>query len=157
MAVKHLSGTHLARLCLLLVLLIPSIGTALAEETPVLVSSRSAPAFQLTRKEVRLLFMGLPVTKDSRSLQALLNISDPLAYQVFLQKVIYMSAQNYEKRLLSKVFRLGGRRPPKFRDQKQLLRALTTRPDTVSFMWESRARQHPQLRIVTPLWSGSIE
>ncbi len=153
-----LPGKHLTRLCLLLALLAPCTGMAIAEEkTLVLVSSRSAPAFQLTRKETRLLFMGLPVDKGGRPLQALLNASDPLAYQVFLQKVIYMSAQNYEKRLLSKVFRLGGRRPPKFRDPQQLLRALSAQPNAVSFMWESRARHHPQLRIVARLWSGSIE
>ncbi|MCL5669464.1 MAG: hypothetical protein M1392_05745 [Gammaproteobacteria bacterium] len=48
--------------------------------------------------------------EDGVQLVPLLNTGDPMLYEVFLQKVIFLSARNYERQVLSRVFRMGGRR-----------------------------------------------
>ncbi len=142
----------------LLLFALPLHGTALAEmRTLVLVSGKEAPELELNAKETRVLFMGLPAPNNKHHIEPLLNASDPLVYEVFLQKVIFMSAQNYERRLLTKVFRLGGKRPQKYRSRSKLLQALAANPYAVSFMWRHDAQRHSNLKVVTELWSGNIE
>jgi len=77
-----------------------------------------------------------------------------LVYEVFLQKVIYMSAQNYERRLVVRAFRLGGRRPEKYDNQVILLRNLRENPNAVTFMWQDDAQRQANIKIVTELWAG---
>jgi len=123
----------------------------------VLVTGEATPALELNNKEVRWLFMGLPVVKNDKNIKPLLNASNALVYEVFLQKVIYMSGQNYERRLLAKVFRRGGRRPVTYQNLNRLLQALQTNPNAVSFMWQEIAEKHTNIKIVSTLWSGNID
>lgn len=143
---------------LLIALWLLSSGTAFADTyTLVLVAGEASSAPELSSKEIRWLFMGLPVVKDEQRIEPLLNATDPLVYEVFLQKVIYMSAQNYERRLVTRVFRMGGQRPKKYDNLSDLLRNLRENSNTVSFMWQENAQRHPNIKIVTELWSGRID
>jgi len=110
----------------------------------------------LTQKEIRKIFLGQVINKDDNQITALINNTDPLLYQVFLQKVAYMSANAYERHLLSKVFRMGGNRPPVFVNNSSLVTALKSQNGTITYMWEETALKMPGVSIIGELWSGAI-
>ena len=111
---------------------------------------------QLSEKEIRKIFLGQVITRDDKKITALINNTDPLLYQVFLQKVAYMSANAYERHLLSKVFRMGGNRPPVFVNNSSLVSALRSQAGTITYMWEETALKMPGVSIIGELWSGAI-
>lgn len=145
-------------LCTLLVMtsLLAGITRAISDESRrlVLVTNPNSGIHSLTATETRRLFLGLPVTKDGHPLEAAINRSDPFLYQVFLQKIVYMSSSVYERHLLSNVVQLGGQRPPSFNDAQALINALTRTPGTVAVLWEDQARGS-QLTILGEIWQGT--
>lgn len=151
----NISGLHKSSWLLSIVLWLLTSSTAFADtRSLVLVTSETSPALELSGKEIRWLFMGLPVVKAGQRIEPLINATNPLVYEVFLQKVIYMSAQNYERRLVVRAFRLGGRRPEKYDNQVILLRNLRENPNAVTFMWQDDAQRQANIKIVTELWAG---
>lgn len=139
-------------------LLVLSAGHALSgERRLVLVGSPELRSLDLNATEIRQLFLGYAVTKDNHEVTAAINKSDALLYEVFLQKVIFMSSQTYERQLVAKVFRYGGQLPPSFVRPEELTAALNSRPGLVTFMWEDNMRQLPNVTVVNELWHGSIE
>lgn len=132
-------------------------GALAAERTLVLVRSEQATAPALTEQEVRKLFLGEALTKNGQRVQALRNHTDALLYEVFLQKIVFMSGRNYERQLLSRVFRLGGQRPPIYEDLGALIAALKANPAAVTFMWEDEAGTIPGIKVGMQLWQGPIE
>ena len=128
-------------------------------ETQRLVLVTSTPgitAADIDRETARRLFLGRAVVWDNQRITPIINHSEDLIYEVFLQNVIHMSANHYERHMLSTVFRLGGKRPRSVSDFGSLMEALNSRPATVTFMWESRARATPGVYIVTELWKGEL-
>jgi hypothetical protein len=132
-------------------------GALAAERSLVLVRSEQATVPPLTEQEVRKLFLGEALIKNGQRVQALRNGTSPFLYEVFLQKIVFMSARNYERQLLSRVFRLGGQRPPAYEDLNELIAALMNNPAAVTFMWEDEARTIPGIKVSTQLWQGPIE
>ena len=132
-------------------------GALAADRALVLVRSEQATATALTEQEVRKLFLGEALVKQGQLMEPLRNRTDPLLYEVFLQKIVFMSARNYERQLLSRVFRLGGQRPPAYEDLDELIAALKSNPAAVTFMWEDEARTIPGIKVSTQLWQGPIE
>ena len=128
-----------------------------ADRSLVLVRSEQAVAPALTEQEVRKLFLGEALIKDGQRVQALRNLTDPFLYEVFLQKIIFMSARNYERQLLSRVFRLGGQRPPVYENFYEMIAVLKSNPVAVTFMWEDDAKSIPGIKVSTLLWQGVIE
>ena len=108
-------------------------------------------------QEARKLFLGMQIQKAGAHPVPLLNISDPLIFEVFLQNVAFMSASVYENQSLSVVFRLGGKRPERFDDLKTLVAALQQNPGTVTFLWENQVRENEGIKTVNVLWQGSLE
>lgn len=127
------------------------------ERSLVVVRSEQATAPPLTEQEVRKLFLGEVLIKDGQRVEALRNGANTFLYEVFLQKIIFMSARNYERQLLSRVFRLGGQRPPLYNDLNELVAMLKTNTATVTFMWEDEAKLIPGIKVSTLLWQGVIE
>ena len=111
----------------------------------------------LSQREIRRVFLGQAVDKADYHITALINDSDPLLYQVFLQKVVYMSANAYERHLLSTVFRMGGTRPPTHMNVPSLVGALKEQTGTISYMWEQTARTTPGVTIIGELWTGPVD
>lgn len=140
---------------LLLVCVIHSADSA--ERRMVLVSNDQLTLPPPSALELRRLFLGLPVVKDGHTLEPLRNNTDPVLYEVFLQKIVFLSAHNYEHQLLSQVFRLGGQRPAFYSDMNELVSALKTRPGAVTYMWADTAQTLPGIRIVEDLWQGSTD
>ncbi len=130
---------------------------AINRQSLVLATSSASSLSPLTVQEARKLFLGVPLDKSGEHPVPLLNISDPLIYEVFLQKVAFMSASTYESQMLSVVFRLGGKRPESFNDLKNLLDTLQQNPGTVTFLWEDQVKASQGLKSVNVLWQGSVE
>lgn len=95
----------------------------------------------LSQREVRKIFLGQELHKFDYPITALINNTDALLYQVFLQKVVYMSENAYEQHLLGRVFRMGGTRPPAYMNTSSLVDALRGQPGTISYMWKKLPRK----------------
>jgi hypothetical protein len=129
--------------------------SAVDKDALVLATSSTSMITPLSLQEARKLFLGIPLEKDGGHLVPLMNISDPLTYEVFLQKVAFMSASTFETQSISVVFRLGGKRPVIFNDLNQLVNALQQNPGAVTFLWDHQVRANPGLKSVNVLWQGS--
>ena len=130
---------------------------AAQERRLVLVTGSTTKIAPLPPADVRKLFLGLPVSQNSLRLEALRNDSDPLLNEVFLQKIMFMSAQSYERQLVSQVFRFGGHRPVSYSDVGMLAAALRDQPGTMSYMWLPSAQQIPGIQVVQELWQGPAD
>jgi len=140
---------------LLLVLMIFLLGTnsIFADNGPqkmVLVSSSAIPAF--TPRELRRFYLGASVTKQGNLLTPIRNKSDNLLYEVFLQKVISMSDNRYERFLIKRVYRGAGSSPRSIKTAAKLNKFLLLRSNAVSFMWEADAKKISGIKIIQPLW-----
>ena len=158
---RSISVIHRSLLCtfwfVCSLLAVASHSAFAAERSLVLVRSEQATAPPLTGQEVRKLFLGEALIKDSQRVEALRNLTDPFLYEVFLQKIIFMSARNYERQLLSRVFRLGGQRPPAYENFYEMIAVLKSNPVAVTFMWEDEAKSIPGIEVSTQLWQGQVE
>jgi len=118
----------------------------------VLVAGNASPAVSLSQEEVRKLYLGVLVTKEGKTFLPLCNHADKLAYEIFMQKVVFMSGPVYERALMSRLVRAASSfRPPEYTTEKELLQALATTPNTLTYMWADKA-EAAGLRIVMELW-----
>ena len=130
-------------------------GQAVADTAPrslVLIANRDLVIAPLNPTELRRLFLGRPVLRNGLALAPIRNETDPVLYQVFLQKVLFMSARTYEQQIISQIFNNGGVRPPRYTNLVQLAAAVTTAPNSVSYMWADNANAFPVLRVVQVIW-----
>lgn len=123
----------------------------------VLVTSFGSKMPTLSKQEVRKLFLGFPVTKNSQIIISLSNRTDELLYEVFLQKIIFMSSRIYERQLMSRVLKYGGNRPKYYLNNAKLVEALKSNEHMVTFMWRSTVATTPGIKILQPLWQGALE
>jgi len=130
---------------------------AVSQRALVLATSTASSMPALTMQEARKLFLGVPLEIGGARPIPLLNTSDPLTYEVFLQKVAFMSANAYETQTLSVVFRLGGKRPENFTNLKDLVTTLQHNPGTVTYLWEDQVRANQGIKSVSLLWQGSVD
>ena len=140
-------------------LLLGKMGLANSDDARrlVLVTDNTSGIKSLTGSETRRLFLGFPVVIQGRSLEAAINRSDPFLYEVFLQRVVYMSSPVYERHLLTNVIQLGGQRPQTYNDLPSLINALNESPGTVSLLWEQDATANSNLVILGEVWHGTAE
>jgi hypothetical protein len=143
--------------CILFLLLITGSVQANESRTLVLAALANSTLPALSVQEARKLFLGVPVESKGALVVPILNRSDPLLYEVFLQKVTYMSAPAYETQLVSTVFRMGGKRPGIYQDTKALVDALRKNPNSVTFLWQDQISKFQDLKAVSVLWTGAIE
>ncbi|MFH0344450.1 MAG: hypothetical protein ACHBNF_20540 [Chromatiales bacterium] len=127
------------------------------ERTVVLAASATSDIPPLTVQEIRKLFLGVPLDKNGKRIMPLLNKSNRLLYEVFLQNVAFMSAPAYEQQVLSIVFRLGGKRPDRYTDLNALLDALRKNPEAVTYLWDDQVRKDQGTKLVSKLWTGSVD
>ena len=136
-------------LWLLLSLITPS--TACAREL-VLVASATSDLKPLSLFEVRKIFLGHPVKRDDRLIRAIRNKSDSEGYQIFLQKLIHLSAKNYERRLMSKMFRTGTATVSVASTLPSLKATLLNDGANVSVMWLDDVESDDDLTVIQMLW-----
>ena len=120
-----------------------------------LVCGGDAPLESLTHAEIRKVFLGVPVTRNKERLRPLLNSTDSLATNIFLQQVIFMSEREYRRQILSRVFRFGDQRPREYDDIEQLVEDLRNTPGSLSYMWSDQFENHTELKLLSILWTSS--
>ena len=147
----------LALLALFVTLAVPGRGLHADEthRTLVLVSGTDSNVDRLSSDEVLFLFMDAPVVKNGLRLQPVLNETDRLLREVFLQKVMFMSWRHYQRRLVSQAFSHGWPRPDTVSSLDELVYKLQHEPGTVTYMWKKTAEAQ-KIKIVQVLWSGSV-
>jgi len=125
------------------------------ERSLLLVSGDDYQLGSVTHAELRKIFLGVPVTRDKVRLRPLLNYSDPLATSIFLQQVVFMSEREYERQLVSRVFRLGDQRPREYDDIELLVEGLSKTPGSMTFMWSDQFENRTGLKSLGVLWTSS--
>lgn len=134
-----------------------SVGLASEARYLVLVSGALSNVPQLTPSEVRKLFLGVVLIKDGQRIEPLLNATEPLLNEVFLQKIIFMSGDNYQRQLNARIAATGDPRPQEYSDRWQLISALRSRRGSVSFMWNKDVRPQMGLKVIQELWQTPLE
>jgi len=137
---------------LLLVFAVIKAGAAAEKPQLVLVTSKESTVQSFTPAQLRKLFLGLSNRHNAGDILPLRNMSDERLYNVFLQKVVFMSARNYERHLLARVINMGGRRPPSYTSHTDLVRQINADPNSVSYMWKITARSTPGIKVLQKLW-----
>ena len=125
--------------------------TLAGEQRLVLVASANSPAAKLSPAEVRRLYLGVPVVQDGHEIVPLCNSVEPIIHEVFLQRVLFMSARAYERQGSARIYRTGGNRIRDFASFKQLLDALANDPWSVTYMSLESASGMPSIKIVADL------
>jgi len=121
----------------------------------VLVSSITVNYQPLSLFEVRKIFLGYPIKRENTPLIAIRNKSDEESYQIFLQKVIHLSARNYERRLMSKTFRTGTPTVLAVDSLLALKYKLLNNEFNVSVMWLEDVELDSKLKVLQTLWKES--
>lgn len=118
----------------------------------VLVGATVANYAALSPFEVRKIFLGYPIRRDNNLLVAIINKSDETNYQIFLQKVVHLSARNYERRLMSKTFRTGTPTVLEVDNLPALKKKLLSNAFNVSVMWVEDVESQSDLKVIQTLW-----
>ena len=119
----------------------------------VLVSSTEASYKPLSSFEVRKIFLGYTIKRNNTPLIAIRNKSNKQSYQIFLQKVIHMSARNYERRLMSKTFRTGIPSVSSIDTLPELTNKLLSNKFILSVMWLKDVEVNNNLKVVQVVWA----
>lgn len=139
--------------CSLFLGLMISLNVIAEEKKLLLVANQTAPFNSLRLAQIRNIFLGTTVRVSDLELKPIINKTDLHLYQVFLQKVAYMSARSYERRLIGRVFRQGGVRPTVVETESELKNALQAN-NKVTFIWANDLSRFNDIKIIAQLWQG---
>lgn len=131
------------------VLLAPALGQA-HEQRIVIVTGEGSKINTISAKEVRRAYLGAIIVQNGIEIKPLRNQSDKLAEEVFLQKVLFMSAEAYERQILALTFR-GGNILKAYDKLNDLLSVLQNDNTTITFMLFGTAMTTPGIRIIGDL------
>jgi hypothetical protein len=149
------------RIILFILLLVLTSSVTFADDTHqrqlVLVAAAHSPLAELSNNDVRRIYLGLSDAKSTQRPVPIGNRSDRLLYEVFLQKIVFMSARNYERQILSHVYQTGNQRLEMYENQDDIVQQLKNNPTAISYMWESEAKTKSGLRILQTIWEGNVE
>jgi hypothetical protein len=118
------------------------------EGSLVLVAGTKSPLPAIAAHEVRRVYLGVPLVVGDKEVVPLLNLTALETKELFLQKVLFMSAPVYERHMVGRVFRNGGSRIVEFQEAQALVNALTSNPYAISFMSPQDAGKIAALRIL---------
>ncbi len=139
-------------LTLLLIILCFADVQASEINNAVLVTATETPVEKFTNKELRLLYLGYPVTRGEQRFEPLINQSNETIYQSFLQKIMFMSEQSYNRKLVTRVFRHGGERPSSYKQRVLLISELKNNANAITFMVPNLAAKIEGVQVVQQLW-----
>lgn len=125
---------------------------AVSDDEVVLVTNEQDPDFSLSTLDLRKLFLGFTLLHDGHALQPIRNRSDERLDQVFLQYVMAMSADAYERRLLSWSLQQGRPRPREVKSKDEFGEVLHNTRHGVSFAWRSDLDGVTGVHVVKVLW-----
>ena len=127
---------------------------AVAGGTPirlVVVTSADSRIGPLTRPMIRKIYLGSSAGIASQPIHPLINQSNRLLYEMFLQKVLFMSKETYERHMRHSKFAAGTLLPVSYRSEARLLKHLNAHPDSISYVPDHVAAQWPAMRVVARL------
>ena len=104
----------------------------------------------ISAKQVRRAYLGASIVLNGIEVRPLLNQSDQLAVEVFLQRILFMSAEAYERQLIAHSFQ-GGSRPRAYENMTALLTALHNDNAAITFMLYDTAIKTTGIRIIGKL------
>jgi hypothetical protein len=128
--------------------LLPAVA---GEPRLVMVASAQSQVSGLSPASVRRLYLGVPLVQDGHEIVPLRNSADPIGGEVFLQRVLFMSAQAYERQISGRVFRSGGQRLAEHPNLARLVDELLNNPWSVTYMSPETAASLPGLRLIGEL------
>ena len=137
-----------AIICLLWAL---SLVVPAAEPQLVVVTSASSKLGALATLEVRRLYLGIPLVIDGHEVIPYRNTAEPAIQEVFLQHVVFMSSQAYDRHMAARVFRAGGTRMREYANLNQLVEALNNEPWSVTYMSPGVAASLPGIKVIARL------
>lgn len=125
--------------------------------TMVLVTGVENDFAPLSIKELKRIYLGLPVTRNGEEITPIRNHSDIYLHEVFLQHIMFMSSRNYERQLNSRTLRSGKKRIGEFSSAQDLINGIHMSKNGVSYIWEDEAIKLPDVIILQRLWTGNAE
>lgn len=120
------------------------------EQRIAIVASAESAIKAISAKDTRRAYLGATIVLDGVEIKPLRNQTDKLAGEVFLQKVLFMSSEAYERQLLARAFR-GGSSPKAYEKLADLLAALHNDKSTITFMLYETAINTSGIRIIGSL------
>lgn len=129
-----------------------SMNLAAADREVVLVAASTSPLHNLDSLELRKIYLGFIVKQDEKVVKGLRNTEDETLNSIFLQTVVAMSEKSYRRRLLFLPLRQGIPRPLEYNEFENLLKALSTNPYSVTYMWKDDAVRSEKVKILRVLW-----
>ena len=124
-----------------------------ASEAVVLVVRSDSPVIDLSSVTVRKLFLGVPVLVDGKPLHPIRNRSDARLDDIFLQQIVTMSQEAYDRESLVGLNRQGWVRPAEVATARRVIEALYADPEAVSYMWLRDVEHNPRLKVLRTLWA----
>ena len=122
------------------------------DQSVVLFTSDADPDMSLATIELRKLYLGFSVRHDGHVLRPIRNRSDATLDSIFLQNVVAMSENAYERRLLELSLQQGRPRPVEVFSLDALVRELKAAPHGISFGWQSDVERVPEANVIRTLW-----
>jgi hypothetical protein len=141
-------------LCGLVLYLLLVAGNVRAEHKVVLVTASDSPLETPDSLALRKIYLGLEVWQGGQSIKGLRNLADPQIDKVFLQNILAMTDQTYQRRLLSMRMNYGQPKQQEFESIDALTKALLANPYSVSYVWSETADANPKLKVLKVLWQG---
>lgn len=142
------------KIAIFLLTLLAAAQSYAADLDLVLVAARHSSIASMSAEDVRRLYLGVPLVSGDQSVKPLLNDTDPLLREIFMQQILFMSADAYQRQTISRTYRTGAPPPPTYTDMSELIKALKTDPRAVTYMLRSTAITAPDLKIIEQLWHG---
>ena len=127
---------------------------ALAQQRVVLIAAGDSPIESVTALEARKIFLGIVVYSGGRAIRGVRNLTDSSLDRVFLQSVMGLSADRYERRLLSNVFKYGTTRPEEVTDPARLAEMLADNPYAVTYVRTEGDEIPSGTKVLRVLWQG---
>lgn len=100
---------------------------------------------------LRKIYLGSASAVGTRPVYPLINQSNSVIYEMFLQKVLFMSQNTYEHHLHHAKFPKGTVVPIAFRSEDKLLAYLSAHPGSITCLTEQAAAKMPSVRVVMRL------
>lgn len=118
----------------------------------VLVAAESSPVKKISVLEIRRIYLGLSSSQDSVIRNPVINLSDHKTYKAFLKKVMHMTENGYQRKLIKRIFRQGGEKISEVGNITDLVSHLENNRYDVSFMDEDTAKKTKGIKVIQALW-----
>lgn len=137
-------------LCVIVLML--SMTASRADDAVVLVTLSDSPVEDISTLNIRKAYLGIIVTIEGNTIRPLRRREDRRLNTIFLQSVIAMSQNSYERRLLSMMLKFGTPRPDEVDTRDELVEYLEDNPFAISYMWRSDADAESRVKTIMVLW-----